>query len=125
MYAAANEGLLKNPKAVAAMSRSNEDLMEYIESKMWQPGALLPPQTPTTLTTYLIRMRRWFSNQCETVMGHNKVAYRAAVGLAAVDLGCESWTRKFGDVLSQSLHLVEAEGFCIAGYRPLVNPGEM
>jgi len=38
MYAAANEGLLKNPKAVAAMSRSNEDLMEYIESKMWQPG---------------------------------------------------------------------------------------
>ncbi len=39
MYAAANEGLLKNPKAVAAMSRSNEDLMEYIESQMWLPGA--------------------------------------------------------------------------------------
>lgn len=54
MYAAANEGLLKNPRAVAAMSRSNEELMEYIESKMWQPGALLPPRTPTTLTTHLM-----------------------------------------------------------------------
>lgn len=38
MYAASRGGLLKSPKAVAAMSTSNEALMAYIETSMWQPG---------------------------------------------------------------------------------------
>lgn len=38
MYAASREGLLKSPKAIAAMSHSNEALMTLIHSSMWQPG---------------------------------------------------------------------------------------
>lgn len=44
MYAASRDGLLKSPKAVAAMSASNEALMNYIESSMWQPGDMNTPE---------------------------------------------------------------------------------